>query len=82
MVKIICLNVRGLQNERKRRIIFKYARDRTDIVLLQETHFTKQIQTVWKNEWAGKAIFAHGESNARGVCILFKKNICVNILKY
>ncbi len=28
----------------------------------------------WNEEWEGDIIFNHGQSNSRGVCILFKKD--------
>ena len=33
---------------------------------------TKVVQ-MWQSEWGGKAFFAHGESNSRGVAILIGK---------
>ena len=77
MVKIISLNVRGLANLEKRRIIFKLCRDRGDIILLQETHSTPEFEQQWKLEWGGQIIFAHHVSNSCGVCIMFKKDIDV-----
>ena len=71
---IISLNVRGLQNDTKRRAIFQYCRERATIICLQETHSTPDIEQKWKLEWGGNILFSHGESNARGCCILIKKN--------
>ena len=62
-----------MSSEGKRRAIFKYCRDRADIVLLQETHSTKVVENIWQNEWGGKIIYSHGTSAARGVCTMFKK---------
>ena len=73
--------MRGIQNEVKRRSIFDYCRQRADIVLLQETHATKNQEKIWTNEWGGKAYFANGASNARGVAIFIKKDIKVNVIK-
>ena len=66
--------MRGLQNEVKRKALFKYCRDRADIVFLQETHCVKNLENKWAKEWGGEIIFSNGESNARGVCIMFKKD--------
>ena len=74
VIKLISLNVNGIANQTKRRAIFKYVRDRADIAFLQETHSVKSLEKVWKAEWGGDIIFAHGESNARGTCILATKN--------
>ena len=81
MVRIISLNVRGLANGRKRRIIFDKCRKRGDIIALQETHSTPEIESVWIHEWGGKIVFAHGASNARGVCLLIQKGIDCRILR-
>ena len=81
MVKVLSLNVRYLQNERKRRILFKYGRDRADVVLFQETHSTKKLERIWCSEWGGKAAFSHGESNARGLCTLIKKGAPVDLIR-
>ena len=69
------INTRGMSEEIKRRSMFKYCRDRADIIFLQETHSTKKSEKQWLNEWGGEIIFNHGSSDARGVCILFKRNI-------
>ena len=31
------------------------------------------MENIWSNEWGGKILFSNGESNARGVMILFNK---------
>ena len=67
--------MRGLQNTEKRRAIFKFCRDRAEIVFLQETHSQPNIERCWEAEWGGKIIFSHGESNARGVAILYVKGV-------
>ena len=81
MYKIISLNVRGLRDNCKRRNIFNYYRSRGEIICLQETHSTLQDEIIWTNEWGGRILFSHGNSNARGVCILFPK-MDININDY
>ena len=78
---VISLNVRGLQEVVKRRAIFDFYRTRADILCLQETHSTCKDETVWTNEWGGKAIFSHGNSQSRGTAILVKKGIHCNMTK-
>ena len=41
--------------------------------MCQETHSTKDCEKIWQAEWGGNAIFSHGTSAARGICILYKK---------
>ena len=69
------MNVKGLRNAVKRRAIFNYVRQRADIICLQETHSEITDELFWKAEWGGSIAFSHGERNARGVCILIKKDI-------
>ena len=80
-VKIISLNVRGIRNEIKRRTIFNYCRDRADISCLMETHSDEKSIKSWILEWGGKMIYAHGETDSKGVCILFKRGLDINITK-
>ena len=78
-VRIISLNTGGLGDLNKRRKIFNFYRDRCDILCLQETHSSKTDQHLWEAEWGGVCLFAHGETNARGVAILFNRRFYCNI---
>ena len=49
--------------------------ERTLIILLQETHTTKHHENTWKNLWKGSVWFSHGDSNARGIAILIKRDL-------
>lgn len=74
--KLISLNVNGISNFKKRRIIFTWSRKRNaDITFLQETHSTLETIVRWKNEWGGELIACHGGSNSRGVAILMKNGL-------
>ena len=79
VLKILSLNVKGLRNDVKRRAIFNYCRKRADIICLQETHATAENEVFWQHEWRGKTIYSNGDSNARGVCIMFKAENDYNI---
>ena len=61
-----------MSNEKKRRMVFDYFRNISDLLIIQETHSTKEISHIWENEWGGKVIMNHGESNARGIAIFIK----------
>ena len=68
---MISFNVRGLQDHHKRKDVFTYLRKfNSDLIFLQETHSVHKCNKIWKQEWGGKAFFANGETNARGVAIL------------
>ena len=74
------LNVRGL-NQKKRRTLFRLIKKNdVQIALLQETYSCESVQNMWRNEWGGKAIWAHGASNSRGVAILIKPGCDFEIL--
>ena len=77
--KIFSLNARGLANAQKRRAIFEKHRKTADILILQESHSTKDIELIWESEWGGKIIFSHGSSAARGIMVLTSKSIYNNI---
>lgn len=75
-IEILSLNVRGLRSDAKRRKLFTWIRKQSiDVIFLQETHSSKEIENTWRTEWCGEAYFAHGSSNAKGTCILFKSDL-------
>jgi len=52
MIKVISLNVRGLSNFKKRRVISNWCRKmNSDINLLQEIHSKLEIEKQWEHEW-------------------------------
>ena len=80
-IKICSLNVRGLRNALKRRCIFNWIRDSDfNLILLQETHSTPDVERCWCNEWGYKIEFSHGSSASAGVCILFKPSASFEVL--
>ena len=71
MLKITTLNVNGLRNIQKRKILFNHLkREKHDIICLQETHGTREDEVLWQQQWGGEISFSHGESSSRGVAIL------------
>ena len=59
----------------RRRQLFRVLKEKgTDIALLQQTHLTQEALSLWQSEWGGKIFVSNGESNARGVAILTKRN--------
>ena len=82
MYKIISLNVRGLNGSRKRRQVFRWLyQQKSDIIFLQETYSSLDAIGRWEAEWGGKIVSSHGSSHSRGVMILFKPRLDVNIEK-
>ena len=71
-LNIITCNVQGLGEVVKRRQFFQYFKQKeAHIVMIQETHAVRKKHKIWKSEWGNEIIFSDGESNARGVAILF-----------
>ena len=70
-LELSSLNVRGLNNQKKRKTIFQWLKSsHPGIVLLQETHSLEEDEKAWVSEWDNDIIFAHGTNNSRGVAIL------------
>ena len=67
-LKCISLNVRGINKAIKRRKLFRYLHNnKFDVVYLQETYCSKGLEDVWRNEWGGKGLYAHGSNHSRSV---------------
>ena len=81
-LKVISLNVRGLNKTSKRRQIFRWLhQQKSDVAFLQETYSSKQTINLWQSEWGGKIFASHGSTHSRGVMILFKPRLNVTIEK-
>ena len=78
-LRVTSLNTNGLGLQTKRRAIFDEYRTTSDILCLQETHCTEEIEQIWSNEWGGCAFYSHGTSSARGVAILVNRRKYINV---
>ena len=82
MTVIVSMNVRGLQDNKKHKEIFVYCKNLDfDIIFMQETHSTPDMQHIWESEWGGKILCAHGDSTACGTAILLNPKIQCNVIK-
>ena len=80
-IRIISNNVRELGTQHKRRDVLHYLRNMNcDIILLQDTHLTKEKMSSFNSLWSGKAYHSCYSNNSRGSSILISKNIQHNIL--
>ena len=81
-IHICNLNVRGIGELRKHRQVFNYLKQANyNIICLQETHSDESSKQLWKKQWHnGEIFFSHGETNSRGVCILFNKLVLDNVV--
>ena len=81
-LKILSANVNGLGCSAKRRQFFNYLKDqRINVAMVQETHSTKNTIKMYKNMWGGKIYASHFKSKARGVAIMFDRNLDIHIDK-
>ena len=79
-LKLISCNVNGIGQAQKRRKFFTYLRDQSiDIALIQETYAGSNSHKIWKNEWGGRILMANYSTNARGVAIMFKRDLEIEI---
>ena len=84
-LKIASLNCRGLGEFTKRRDLFHFLREKKlSVYLLQDTHFTTEVEERVRREWGYDAFFSSFASNSRGVAILINNNIdykLINVTK-
>ena len=67
-----------MQLPKKRLQMFEYFKtkiDPKDILFLQETHSSIEIEQKWNDEFNGQLFFSHGKTNSCGVVIAFYGNI-------
>ena len=76
MAVLLSVNSQGLRSPDRRKSAFSYfLRCRPDIILLQETHWTDDIEMQIQREWDGEIIVNHGTNTARGVAILLHSRL-------
>ena len=68
------MNVRGIRSLDKRKALFNWlAKEKSDIIFLQETYSTPGVENIWKSQWRGDIFFSHGSEHSKGVIILLKE---------
>lgn len=74
--KIVLWNVNGLNEPKKRNIIFNWLKkQKSDILCLQETHITHKHQKYLKNSFLGEEFISSDAKKKRGVVIYAKKEL-------
>lgn len=74
-MKISSLNVNGIANPIKRKVIFGNIRSqKANIHLLQETHSSPETGFLWAREWGGQIFYSHGSSSSKGVAIMLNRD--------
>ena len=80
MTSVASINTHGLRSLDRRRIAFSiFKRSRFDIILLQETHWTSDIEMEIRRDWGGEIFFNYGSHSARGVAILVNSHLEYNV---
>ena len=68
------MNCYGLGDRNKRNKVQTWLKNKPEnIILLQETHSTLELENEWEKMWDGEIYFSHGASNSTGIVILIKK---------
>ena len=79
-LQIIAQNCRGLADYVKRKDVLNFLRSKKpDIVFLEDIHIKRENVDRLLNEWGHKDIVAPGQSNSRGVAILFNNTFQYNL---
>lgn len=75
-VNVISLNVNGMNNHIKRRLVFKTLRKyKRSVICLQETHI-KSVELGWVRQlWGGEVAIAGESSQAGGLLILLTRDL-------
>lgn len=77
---LMTINVRGLNERKKRRSVFRWIKqNKIDICLIQESYSSPEVENIWSNEWGRKIIFSHGTKHGRGVMILLRPGLDIEI---
>ena len=77
--RIGTLNVRGLNNKRKRRAVFGYLRKhKIDIACLQETYIKNDSICEVEGEWKGKVLYKQGTNRSKGLITLIEPTLSGN----
>ena len=73
---MLSLNARGLRSlEKRKSLLIWLQKQNADIIFLQETCSTKDIENIWKCQWKGSIYFAHGFNRSCGVLIRVKNSL-------
>ena len=66
----------GYDRPQRGKLSFCWLAERNnDIVFLQETYNSIDIESVWRTQWQGKLYFSHGSNHSCGVLILVRDDL-------
>ena len=76
ILHICSINTNGLQqSEKRQRLIDRSKQQQCNIILMQKTHFSQNIENKLIPDFKGSLYQGNGTSNSRGVAIWIKKNV-------
>ena len=74
-LKIISANCQGLHDFKKRKDVLQYYRQlQCNLLCLQDTHFTIDMEENIRNEWGYEVFFNSFTSQSRGIAIFMNNN--------
>ena len=77
---LLSLNIRGLRERAKRKHIFEWCKIKGgDVIFLQETYSTEDIEENWILEWGGPILFSHGTNHSRGSLVLISSKLKLKV---
>jgi len=80
-MNFVTLNIRGLGGKQKSKAVLDWLRNNSKgVTFLQETHSDVFLREKWKKFWKGELYCAHGNTNSKGVAILFHASLAVEVL--
>ena len=80
-IHLLTLNVQGVRDKNKQARLFQWGKQqKANILFLQETHITNDIQQNFDRQFNGTVAHSPGTSNSRGVAILIHSSINHKVL--
>jgi len=77
------VNVRGICSAKKRKALFLWLNERKyDIIFLQETYCTVEVEDIWSTQWQGKLFSSHGTNHSCGVMVLVRSDLDFNLKSF
>ena len=61
--------------KKRKALLIWLQKQNADIIFLQETCSTKEVENNWKCQWKGPMYFAHGSNHSCGVLVLVRDSL-------
>ena len=80
-IHLLTLNVQGVRDKNKQARLFQWSKQqKANILFLQETHITKDIQLSFDRQFNGTVLNSPGTSNSRGVAVLIHSSVSHKVI--